>query len=189
MPTLGPVVRLTGSGEGGSGEFRLTPGLVFFMIKHPTDTPFAVYLMNDKGDHLALLANSTRAVAGSRAYGVEHEGAYYLHLIANDDWEIEVVQPPTVATVGGSTPESFEGLGPAATMPVALKAGTIRITWQHSGVTPFTLLVLDAAGRRVATVAESSTAKSGAGDASIPADGVYLLDVGADGGWTVMLPR
>lgn len=180
-----PVV-LQGSGESSSETFRLSAGLAEFRFAHPTDTPFAIFLLNQEGDHLALLANSTVAVTGTQIFGVQEPGDYFLHVIADDGWTAEVRQLPAQALEARSGVfTSLQGQAPAVSDPFTLEEGSVLVRWSHLGSLTFEVVLWRSDGERTLNIVQSSGATEGEKSITVPARGVYLLNVTADGPWTV----
>ncbi len=80
----------------------------------------------------------------------------------------------------------FSGTGPHATEPFELSAGLARFEMTHQGEGDFVVELLDDEG---AEVGPSLRNEVGPLDSSqlvqIPEDGTYLLNVDADGAWTI----
>lgn len=183
-----PAVTFQGSGEGATENFRLLPGLAEFHFAHPADTPFAFFLLNLQGDHLALLANSTTAVTGTQVFSVKTAGEYHLHVIARDDWTVSVAQPGAQALAARATSiTSLQGDAPSISAPMRLAAGPLRVAWTHRGVLAFELVLWHPDGRRAVEIVRTTGDAQGEKTITVPADGVYVLNITADGPWTVSL--
>ena len=83
-------------------------------------------------------------------------------------------------------PLEFSGVGPQATEQFELSAGLARFEMAHQGESNFIVELLDEEG---AEVGPSLMNEIGSIDSSqaiqIPEDGTYLLNVDADGSWTI----
>jgi hypothetical protein len=178
------IVWISGTGETGTDDVELAPGLLIVHIDHQRATPFALYLMNAAGDHLALLANHTTAFAGTRAYGIKEPGRYYLHVIAEDGWRAGLEQP---AGALGQLPGELSGAGPVVLAPRQLAAGSHTLTWSHGGTLAFEIQLLTPDGGRVAAPVIATGAGEGSTTFELSADGAYLFDVDADGPWQLTL--
>ena len=84
----------------------------------------------------------------------------------------------------------FSGTGPQATEPFDLSTGLARFEMIHQGESNFIVVLLDDEG---AEVGSSLTNEIGPIDSSqavqIPEDGTYLLNVDADGAWTIRVQQ
>jgi hypothetical protein len=173
---------LQGSGEGASEPIFLTPGLVLFHIQHAQASPFAMFLLNDSDEHLALLANASTPISGTQAYGIRTAGSYYLHVISGDAWSVRT------AAVAAAAPAPFTGLagsGMLVSPPLAFSAGAHSFQWSHAGRLGFMVVLWSADGSQRLEIANANGAASGASSIAVPAAGAYVLMVMADGEWTV----
>jgi hypothetical protein len=178
---------MSGSGEQASANFTLRAGLALFHYDHPASTPFGMFLMNARGDHLALLANGA-AIDGVQSYGIPADGEYYLHVIAEDGWSASVEQPrPEELTERAARLGEIRGDGPAVSEPIQLQAGSLRLSWQQRGSLPFEVTLWDVAGRRQIQIVSASMAAAGATMIEAPEAGVYVLNVQSNGAWTIAL--
>lgn len=81
----------TGSSQSAAGPIELKSGLARFALKHSGDGNFALWLIDDSGDNVALLANDIGPFDGSKAEQVL-DGIYWFDVTANGNWSIEVTQ-------------------------------------------------------------------------------------------------
>jgi hypothetical protein len=89
-----------------------------------------------------------------------------------------------------AAPLEFSGTGPQATEQFDLSAGLARFEMTHQGESNFIVTLLDDEG---AEVGSSLMNEIGPIDSSqavqIPEDGTYLLNVDADGAWTIRVQQ
>ena len=168
--------------EGATTPQRLTPGLWLFHVTHPTNTPFAVFLLNAADDHLALLANASTPISGTQAFGITTTGDYYLHVVAQDAWSVDVaawsrdvVQPFT----------SVQGTAMQTRGLFKWNAGSHEFSWQHSGNLGFNVVLWSRDGAQRIEIANANGAASATSNVSIPTSGAYILMVMADGEWSL----
>ena len=111
-------------------------------------------------------------------------------MITADPWEVEVSQPGSVDAVAPLS-GTLEGLGRAATAPFTLQAGMTTFRWIHIGAAPFAfaLRLLDTTGSPSVLVTVGSTDERGEFSAPLGVPGAYLLDILADGAWTVTIDQ
>lgn len=181
-------VTFQGSGEQSTETFELRPGLAEFHYEHPADTPFAIFLLDTEGYHLAMLANATTAVTGAQVFGITEAGLYRLHVIAKDDWTARVSQPAAAdleARATGIIP--LRGDRPSVAEPMRLKVGPLRVAWRHQGALGFEVVLWGAGGVRAVGIVSANGKTEGEKTIMVPADGVYVLNVLADGPWTLSL--
>ena len=181
-------VEFSGTGEGASDPFPLQVGLALFRYTHPTDTPFAIYLLNEQGDHLALLANAATAITATQVIGITAAGPHRLHIIAEDAWQAKVEQlNPAELQERAEQVQLFQGRGPAVSAPVKLPAGPIQARWTHDGALLFQIVLWDAHGQQRVEIVNATGTVRGTQTIDVPANGVYIINVMADGAWSFEL--
>ncbi len=184
-----PSFTLSGSGEDQTELFFLAPGLAVFHFDHPAATPFAAYLLNEQGEHLALLANGT-ALNTRQVFGIKAGGRYTLHMIAQDEWQARVEQHElTDLEREIIASRVLSGQGSTATAPILLNQGSQRVEWTQSGSFPATFLLWSLDGQQRVEIVVNSTAATGTGTIMVPVASAYLLDAQANGAWTVAFPE
>ena len=98
--------------------------------------------------------------------------------------------PPKPEPEPPAEPIEFSGTGPQATEEFDLSAGLARFEMTHQGESNFIVELLDDEG---AQVGSSLMNEIGLIDSSqavqIPEDGSYLLNVDADGAWTIRVEQ
>lgn len=82
---------------------------------------------------------------------------------------------------------TLTGSGKTATEPFELESGLAVFRLSHQGNRNFIVYILDQNGRRVDSLANEIGSFSGSKAVQIPRDGTYLLQVEADGPWTVQV--
>jgi len=85
-------------------------------------------------------------------------------------------------------PFKLSGVGQQATEKFTLKKGLAIFKMIHSGSSNFIVHLLDEEGNQVGfSLVNEIGPFDGSKAVSIPRDGVYLLDIDADGSWTVAI--
>jgi|ERR1017187_8289893 hypothetical protein len=96
--------------------------------------------------------------------------------------------PPAVAAPAPS-PQlqslNFSGTGQQATSPADFEKALYVFRLTHSGTGHFTVWVMDSAGNRVELLVNTVGRFADWKTVQIPAKGRYLLDVNADGKWSI----
>ncbi len=87
-----PVRVFTGRGMKATPKFSLRSGLATFYLNHNGQDNFAVWLMNDQGERINLLANEIGTFSGSKPVGIEQAGTYLLGVQADGSWTIRIEQ-------------------------------------------------------------------------------------------------
>ena len=191
-PTSTPISQslvLSGTGATQTDLFTLQPGPVVFDVDHGEATHFTLFLLNEQDDHLSLLASANTPIRGMQFFTVTTAGKYKLHSIAQDSWTVTVTQPiPTAFRAAAATTErSFKGSGPAVTKPVTLPPGSLEVAWQHDGVFPFVLTVWTVQGEHIGQFTRPKGTSQGTTTFDLPKDDTYVLNIQADGSWTIAL--
>lgn len=177
-----PQLILRGNGEGASMPIRLQPGLVVFNIQHSSPTPFAVFLLNEADEHLALLANASTPISGTQAFGIRTAGTYYLHVIGTDTWSV------AVDAVAPATPQPFtalSGTGMRVSPPFEFAGGSYTFGWSHTGTLGWTAVLWSLDGTQRLEIAAANGATSGTATLVVPEDGSYVVMVMADAAWSL----
>ena len=88
--TQSTPLTLSGTGQKVSGMFYLENGLKRFQMKHDGSSNFAVWLMDNQGNKIELLANEIGNFNGSKAVGITESGTYLLDIQADGNWKISI---------------------------------------------------------------------------------------------------
>lgn len=97
---------------------------------------------------------------------------------------------PTVSTpVPTPSPISLSGSGEEATDFFNLERGLVKITMKHDGDSNFIVWLLDSDGDRVDLLANEIGSFSGSHYLGIKSAGKYLLNIDADGKWTIKIEQ
>ncbi len=181
VPEIAPI-SVSGSGSQEAVKVHLAKGLSIFTIIHPGNGLFEVWLA-DRTKKLDRLVYEEGGFWGSKADGITAEGDYYLVVTANGVWSVNIDQPrPNVAN---SVPVSLSGTGQQVTSFFLLDTGAATFNMTHDGWTDFNVWLLDRDGAQVERIASTYGIYNGSNVVNITRGGIYLLDVQADGQWTV----
>lgn len=96
-------------------------------------------------------------------------------------------QAETPASIAPPAPVSFKGTGATATPKFSLNEGLYRVTLQHDGQRNFIVQLLDSKGKQVDGLANRIGVVSETKAFRIDKTGDYLLNIEADGNWTINL--
>ena len=189
-PTPTPLPRpilLTGTGQRFSSKFYLDIGLTVIRMEHEGQSNFSVSLLDNQGLTVEKLVDGRGSFVGSTAIGVNRAGAYMLDVLADGQWMIEVDQTspamelePTIALFGqGRQASPFFNLDSALTV----------VRMQHDGQSNFAISLLDSQGKEVASLANVIGIFDGSSAIGVESPGTYILDIAADGNWTVNITQ
>jgi hypothetical protein len=186
-PIAGPLHSFSGHGQEATSPFHLDEGLVIVRLSHTGSSNFIVHLLDSHGDTVEWLVNEIGQFDGSTAFGTETAGNYVLDIAADGSWTVDIEAPrPTSAP---SAPQTFSGSGPAATPFFYLEDTLTTFEMTHNGDSNFIVHLLDSDGDTVAWLVNEIGSFDGSTATGLPASGIYLLDVEADGNWTVRVEQ
>ncbi len=181
-PTPEPEpIALSGVGQQATEAFELKPGLVVAALGHQGQGYFSVTLLDGNGQMADLFGNGVGPFDGSAAYGAVG-GTYLLDVQADGPWTVTIRQPRPA-----DAPETraFQGQSAAASDPFSLPQGLSRFDMLHQGQGYFSATLLDSDGNMVDLLGNGTGNFQGSTAVSVPQDGIYVLDVQADGPWTI----
>jgi len=186
-PTATPVPppaghTLSGQGQQATQTFQLVGGLAVFRMTHSGGSNFIVWLMNDRGEEVELLANEIGSFSGAVAVGVE-AGNYLLDITADGPWTVRIEEPRPVSAP--PPPQTFTGRGQDISPFFGLSAGLARFTMTHDGASNFIVWLLDANGEPVDLLVNEIGPFNGSKAAGIDVGRIYLLNITADGNWVI----
>ncbi|MGB9927621.1 MAG: YncE family protein [Methanosarcina sp.] len=81
---------LQGNGHKASQIFYLEPGMKRFEMKHAGSSNFIIWLMDDQGNEIDLVANEVGNFNGSKAVSITQSGNYLLNIDADGNWEVSI---------------------------------------------------------------------------------------------------
>ncbi|HLH24804.1 MAG TPA: hypothetical protein VK066_19965 [Chloroflexota bacterium] len=177
-------IELQGQGQQLTPPVPLHAGLVVAELTHNGRANFITTLLDSTGGRVQGMTNVIGPFNGSTAFGIRTDGDYSINVQADGAWTIRLRQPAAVAETDAT---SFSGVGQTATPMFALAPGLRRFTLSHSGAENFIVVLLDAQGRRVNGLVNEIGAFNGSKGVQIRQDGVYVLNVQADGPWTITI--
>lgn len=185
LVVTGPTEPLDFQGDTGrtTDPFNHPGGLARFEYRHEGEEPFTVDVRTAEGRSVGTLVEAEGPASGSRYLGLD-EGRYVLEVEADASWQVRYSAP--IHEIGDALPVSYEGEGPTAVEPpFEVDEGEVNFEYRHGGEENFVVEVVDAeTGDVAATVADSSGETDGTTEEELDA-GIYVLDVQADGEWTV----
>ena len=192
-PAPQPVsLEFSGRGDEATQLFRLDTGLMRCNYTHVGESNFIVWLLDSQGNMVAGVANEIGSCEGSSAESIRSNGDYLLAVTADGDWTFRCEanapggqpsprQPAAVA--------ELSGYGDEATDFIHLESGLARWDYQHDGQSNFIVWLLDSQGNMVAGVANEIGSCEGSSADGVRSGGEFLLDVMADGNWTITLSQ
>ena len=174
--------RFSGDGDHLTEAIELLDGLVIIAAEHRGDSNFAIELLDAEGNHRGLAANTIGDYAGARAVSVS-AGTYYLQITASGPWAINADNPNLDQPPDG-LPTAHEATGDLVLGPFRLSSGLDRVSLSHKGESNFTVILYRSDGALVGLLANEIGDYEGSTGQRISSDGLYFVDVQADGAWT-----
>ena len=104
-------------------------------------------------------------------------------MAADGNWNVTIRQPQP--TDGQALPVTLQGTGYHATPFINLKKGLNIFKMTHDGKMRFRVTLLDQYGKPVDTLINTVGEFDGSKPISIDDPGIYYLNVGADGDWSI----
>lgn len=150
-------ITLQGAGSQASEMFTLEGGLTTFHITASGRSNVIVWLVNDRGNEIELLANTVGTYDGVSGIGVK-TGQYLLNVEAPSAWSVTIEQPRP--TLGLSPPTNYSGSQPSVIGPLEL-GGLTRFQMQYSGRSNFIVWLVNSRGQEVDLLANEIGTFSG----------------------------
>jgi hypothetical protein len=193
-PTAAPVstpspvaepapISLVGSWQQSSQMFHLEKGLSIFSIQHQGSGNFTIWLVDRSGRKVDLLVNAVGEFSGSKAEEIANASEYHLAITSDGQWAVDITQPRPVTAQ--PVPLSMTGVGQHATRFFSLKHGSAIFRMTHNGTSDFAVWLDDVNGKHIDLLANAVGMFDGSRSEDIDRDGIYLLDVNADGDWKI----
>lgn len=177
-------ITLSGVGQQATSKFTLTKGLSIFKMTHDGSGNFAPKVLDNNGDYVELLANEIGPFNGSKAVGIKKDGEYVIDITASGKWSIVIEQP---RVTDAPATKSFSGNTQQATELFKLDKGLKTFKMTHSGSGNWAPLLLDKDGNYVELLANEIGNFDGSKAVGITRSSIYLLNVTANGDWTIII--
>jgi hypothetical protein len=179
-------IELSGAGAAATEPFQLESGLTIVGMTHQGSANFIVDLLDESGASVAPMgvANVIGPFEGSQAVQVTQAGQHLLNVQADGAWGLRIEQPrPSDAPAT----TSFSGNTKTATELFRLSGGLHTVRMTHQGDANFIVDLLDENGASVTLMGLVNEIGpfDGSQAVTVPEDGIYLLQVEANGPWTI----
>jgi hypothetical protein len=176
-------IALSGTGQQATKKFNLKSGLAVFTMKHTGSSNFAINLLDSSGESVDLLVNEIGSFSGKKALGIPADGQYLLDVTADGPWSVTISQ----STPGSpeSVPQTFSGKSQDVSPFFSVGEGLATFKMSHNGDSNFIITLLDSSGNDVELLVNEIGKFNGSKAIQIPTTGTYLLDIQANGPWTI----
>lgn len=185
-PTGSPLQHFQGTGPKVISGVQLSEGLALIRATSRGRSNFIAWLLDGQANEVALLANEIGVSDNGRAERVPSNGSFSIQVTADGSWTIDILQPGQ-GEFGTAVPlpYTFTGSKTQYTRFFVGREGGLLVNGAQSGKSNFIAWVLDAKGERVGLAANEIGSTPSSRLVRLPADGVYILTVQADGPWSI----
>ncbi len=176
-------IEFSGSDQQVSDDFTLESGLSIFRMTHTDQSNFTVWLLDSNEQRIEMLADVVGPFYGSKVLGIDTAGEYIVDITTSGNWTVRIEQPRQTSVE--STLNTLSGKGQQASEFIKLDTGSTVFRLRHDGSQYFTVWLLDNKGAKVEMLANEAGSFSNSKTVEIDQPGVYILDITADGSWTI----
>ncbi|WP_255192008.1 hypothetical protein [Natronobeatus ordinarius] len=175
----------SGSGGETTDYFDLRDSITVFIAEHDGQGQFGPKLIDETGlrEFRPILEHDP--FEGAAAIGTPAD-PYYLDIVADGDWSIELAQPESLADAIHQLPVEAHGEGYDVVGPVQI-TGTATVRGQHEDEGTFGVEILDEEGRgeHGQLIPVFNEVGPFDGEEHIEIDAVCWVHVQADSSWTI----
>ena len=175
---------IRGNGDHVTEPISLDPGLLVVGATHRGDGHFAVEVLGPEGDPRELIVNTLGFYAGGRVLPVR-SGSHQIQIAASGEWELLLEQP--VADGAMAPPITREGAGDLVLGPFLLSTQLGHATMSYRGTSNFLMTLLAVDGTHRSILANEIGQYQGTTAMHLRQNGVYFVDVHADGEWALSI--
>jgi hypothetical protein len=176
-------IKFSGTGRQASEKFTLQQGLAIFRVNYEGESNFVVSLVNSEGEEVQTLFNEIGAYESARGLAINKAGEYLLNVQARGPWTFSIEQPRP--TAGETTPKTLTGTRSDVTPFLTLKKGLGVFKFEYKGDGRFAAYLVDKNGKTVEQLVNTLRSYSGSTPVKVPTEGIYFLNVSADGEWQI----
>jgi hypothetical protein len=173
---------VTGQGNQTSKSLSLREGLALFHLTYSGAGDFTATLVDDSGNEIETLADSSGRFAGSTAVGLSDPCDCVVDVQAAGSWSITIDQPAALA--GQALPTTLNGTGQTASPAFQVSGGLVRFHQAVGGQTGGRITLRASTGETLDLLGESDSAFDRSRTVELD-QGTYLLQVDTDGPWAV----
>jgi hypothetical protein len=163
-------------------KIHLEKGLSVFTLNHNGNGNCQVWL-SDNVKRLELLFDTHGGYWGSKAASIAAGDDYYLEVYGDDLWTVQVTQPRYNYARG--VPVSLNGTGQRVSEFFSLAAGPATFHITHEGWMDFNVWLFRNDGTKLERIASTYGVYDQSTTLNITRNGVYVLDIQADGNWKI----
>lgn len=187
-PLPAPLV-MTGRGDNISADFTASGPLVIVEFQHNGSGHFGVTLKNAADAAMVGLVANTIGAANGASMETLDAGAYFYDVSADGDWTITTKLAGHWERASGPAPYSFSGNGVAVPPIFTLADGRANVALTHNGTGHFGAILYNAQTGRMVDLLANAIGAADVTTAVRAAAGEYVIEVSADGDWTIRIEQ
>jgi hypothetical protein len=178
-----PPREISGVGNDVTDPFQIDNNVIIWSFTHDGGSNFAIEAFDAEGQGLGVLVNRIGRYDGEVVQEVP-TGEVNLEITADGNWTAQLRQPTFLNTE--QLPVEVQGTGDGTTPIFEGEGGRSTVTYSHQGESNFVVEAYDDFERVGVLVNEIGTTEGSVG-ASFNDDLAYIVDVTADGPWTIVI--
>jgi len=176
-----------GTGNQATALFGLKSGLTTFDLTYNTaDSNFIVWLKDQQGNDVELLANVITTYNGGRVISVPSDNNYLLNITASGPWTAHIEQPRPGSAPG--VPQTYQGSSDGHTGFFTLNGGAARFDMGYQGDSNFIIWLYRSDGTQVELLENEIGNRNDSNTAQVTS-GIYTMDVQGQGSWSVIVSQ
>lgn len=180
----------SGSGNKMTQLFGLQKGITTFDLTYLTKeeySNFIIWLKNEQGDDIELIANAMDSYKGGRCISVPSDNNYFLNIKASGSWTVHIAQPRPSSAPG--VPQTFIGTQDTHSGFFTLGSGVATFSMSYHGDSNFIIWLYNSNGEQLDLVEnEIGNRNNDTYGAGVSA-GIYILDIQGEGSWSVTVSQ
>lgn len=178
-----PPQEISGVGNDVTDPFQVDNDVIIWSFTHDGGSNFAVEAFDAQGEGLDVLVNHIGRYDGQVVQEVP-TGEVNLEVTADGNWTAQLRQPTFLNTE--QLPVEVQGTGDGTTPIFEGEGGRSTVTYSHDGDSNFAVEAYDDF-EHVDVLVNEIGATEGSVGAGFNDDLAYILDVTADGAWTIVI--
>lgn len=187
-PMPAPLV-MTGSGGNITADFQVDAPLIITEFSHDGSGNFAIFLKDaETAENLNLLVNVIGATTGSNLTGID-PGTYFYEVTADGNWTVTTKLTGHWTKQPQATAYSFAGRGDSVSPIFSLSDGRANIALTHNGERNFAVFIYDVNSGQPIDLLVNTIGPANESAAIAASAGDYILQITADGDWTVQVSQ
>jgi hypothetical protein len=179
-------LKFSGTGDKVIKGVELFKGAVRVISVNTISGYFSVKVLNSAGDQIALAVSSVgNSYQGSTYIPVEDNGQYLFSVQSSGNWSLEIQPFNYIVNEKPEPGPVYKGRGDRATLVTIPKDGLVIFKFTHTGEAYFSVKVISPEDGTVSNLLASEIGKYSGEKPQKASAGDYLVNISADGDWTI----